>query len=299
MIHGLILAALFTPPKGWTLIPSTTNVSVGGVGSLGTWTKNYQMFVRVFASRNPGFSAADYANFAVAHFSHLYVGAKPISKQPITLCKGKVGELVVFRQPVGQHVRTLRVVFATTDTHGYFMTYVRQSDVADDAAAITSQASLCPSGESPNDTRTPPITVPPGYGLSDYGEDANTWVWFNADNRQTLEAKQVSTQVLAAETNDSMLDLMLENMKANGTAPKVIDKKPIHLCSADGEYVLIDAVDRGRKTRIEGVVLVDPLLSQMASYIRYAGTQADPAALKAIQSLCPTASPSPQASPTP
>jgi hypothetical protein len=294
---------LFVPPAGWQQPPRPANAAPGSAGELGEWQNlsqehGYETFeVRSIPS----------AGQSVEALAHSYAGTldsneRPVGARDVTLCGGASGAMVEFQWTDGNNVtRDVHLVAAENGDLAYVALYERHASSTDSPEAMAALTSLCPTGVN---------ATPSPIGLYVLRPPAD---WKQQPNAPTAAAPGLqllgmyfgpSVDAFTTQMNVIRAPLADPNETVAARAKESADYLTAHggtlftsratrLCNGthDGWILEMDRATPERKLSFVQMLLLDGGFEYIATYSRPFGTPPEPAAMKALDSLCPLPTP--------
>ncbi|HKU68364.1 MAG TPA: hypothetical protein VJP85_11365 [Candidatus Baltobacteraceae bacterium] len=234
-----------------------------------------------------------------AHKAHCSIDVpqvKKIAAGPVALCNGQRGWMNAFTTSGEAYEQ----VFARARDRVYVAVLEYARTPGDLLHAASALRTLCPAGvgELPPPAGAVPLTAPKGWtrGVGDLGGDDSSykvlayWVYLPQDSTfgqyLTLgSASDVSEYITPEQEAAAQID----DTKAHERNLRVQAGRAVKLCGgSDAWFAQYTATDtRGSRYTAETMYAYGNDTSYLLRYVRTAGAPEDPAARKALYSLCP------------
>ncbi len=261
-------------------------VPLGAWGDAGSGEEIALSYAANFG-RDAGTLAAQWRKGLAQAFSY-------VSGGPVPLCHGGRGWQDRF---AGTNGAGYTFVYGTTPSRVYVATFTYPGYPGPSAAGQSAALSLCPPADPVVHAGPPPIAPPAGWKTAPVaryepsGKPAETvWSWYADAAKRESQFVEVVTFAMPPGKGGLSYGFahLIDAMLGDRGHAQVLVRKPATLCGKyDGVYLEMHATLPGRSNEIESYMTVADRRAYVATYSRVLGSAADPAAERAIRSLCP------------
>ena len=289
-------APLFTVPKTWRKFkPGHAESGLVDLGSYVFARDGYTQGFNVLEVASAGLDPETIAKMNLATLGRDEKHFKIISQQTVPLCNGQHGRLIKYHADdnAGKPL-TFDQLFAASGMKAYIVTYSRLSSQRDDPQALAALRSLCPAA-SPAiaaDTSPVPFSPPPGWlrvNPSAMQMDTQDVIalWMHPSGG-TLNVVRVTSHIgsLSAGGLGAALDGAVKQ-KFPGAVMRRSHAETLCSGSLSGWYLEYDVRMQGDDLIIEQAVAFAENVQYVATYGRRVTQAEDPAARRALDTLCP------------
>ncbi len=292
-------APLFTVPKSWTKIKSAHGLS--GLVDLGSYAfarNGYTQGFNVLEASSAGLDVDEITKINLADLAKAEKHFRLLSQQTVPLCNGQHGQLVKYRADDGGKQLTFEQLFAVSGTKGYVVTYSRGSAQQDDAQALAALHSLCPplAPAVAADTSPVPFTAPAGWQRinpaaiqTDVQGIIAFWIHPGGGSvPDTLNVVKADSHI-GSLTSSALGDVLDAAVKQKFPEAVMRRSHAEMVCSGSvsGWYLEYAVNLKGIDFILEQAVAFAENVQYAATYGRAATQPEDPAARRALDTLCP------------
>lgn len=277
-------APLFAPPKGWTSDPLPTARPKQGLQYVAHYSNNGASFALTKTS-STGAALKDIVAHDVTNLHHR--GYTIIASRAVTLC-GQPGWYTLVKLPHRERYAS-QVIAANSDTEyiaGYFHSSKQESP-----EAHASLMSLCIPQDSPSALGPAPLQPPPNWAPRNLANalarnpGQKAWSWYSPYHNNVAQTIWAFVNTEGESSDGSEVENFVSFYVDHAT---LVSRKNTTSC---GQVAAIESVYSGSRDGIAYTVQALTLLAHktqaVALYMRRREEPADPAAVKALYSLCP------------
>jgi hypothetical protein len=300
-------ASRFTPPAGWTSFAAkqvqslAPNATIVGWWELGSDIHTQR--INLTTAPSVGLSTDDFVTLRMRLSENQYRDRQVTSSTPTPLCDGAEGRTLVYRWGARMDMETTtHQLFAVSGETAYIATYEHRSVDPDSPIALASLMSLCPppaariAGLPPSRA---PLTPPAGWMANSPGAaytlthpgGPRVWTWIGTPpgsngHSEVLEALMLPQPRRASIQEDQVVASFEDGISKWASDVVVLERTRVALCRSTGVSLRMRATVQSQVMDIDAVLSPGTPKTYGAFYMRLTGTNADPDAMKAIQSLC-------------
>jgi hypothetical protein len=286
-------------PKSWRKFKSSRSQS--GLVDLGSYvfTRNgYTQGFNVLEAASAGLDADTIAKINLTDLGKAEKHFRLISRQSIPLCNGQHGVLIKYQADDSGKRLTFDQLFAASGTKGYVVTYSRASSQQDDSPALAALHSLCPPPTPAVAADMSPVPFSPPAGWQRVNPAALQMdvegmlaLWIHASGGRvpdTLNVVKADSHV-GSLPSASLGDVLDAAVKQKFPAAVMRRSHAETVCNgtAGGWYLEYNLNMKGIDFIIEQAVVFAENVQYGATYGRAATQPEDPAARRALDTLCP------------
>lgn len=292
-------APLFTVPKTWTKFKSGHGQS--GLTDLGSYVfarNGYTQGFNVLEAASAGLDADTITKINLVDLEKTEKHFRLVSQQAVPLCNGQHARLIKYQADDAGKRLTFDQLFAVSGTKGYVVTYSRASSQQDDPQALTALHSLCPPPAPAVAADTSPVPFSPPAGWQRVNPAALQMdvegmlaLWIHASGGRVPDTLNVvkSDSHVGSLSSASLGDVLNAAVKQKfpGAVMRRSHAETVCNGTAAGWYLEYDLNMKGIDFIIEQAVVFAENIQYGATYARAATQPEDPAARRALDTLCP------------
>ena len=290
---------LFIVPRTWTKV--THGAKQLGITDLGNYVFAHGGFTQGFGvleAPSGGLDLSSYEKLNLQDLARAQKSFRVISDDAVSLCDGQQGRFLRYHSQLNGRALTFGQIFAVSGTKAYVATYSRAASQKDDPQALAALRSLCPvkAPAVAADMSPVPFAPPAGWqrlNPAAFPEHVDGLIayWMHPNGAAVPD----SLNLMEAESHIGSLDIA-----SQGTAiAKAIQQKypsaalrgshvePVCDGAYKGWYLEYGLTIRAKDFIIEQSVAAAENVQYVATYARPASEPEDPAARRALDTLCP------------